>query len=937
MPLPLALRAFLGLLLALVPTALVQIQLEREARQDRAAQLAEQASRMVRLVARQQNAIVEAARQLLSAIVAHEALRGITPGAECDGFLARIVEANPRYFTANLFDAQGLRVCASRPEALGASIADRGYFQAALREGRFQVGGFALGRATGERSLHFASPLPGTAGQPGGVAVIALSLDWLLRDLQSLPLPAGSSATIADGEGVILARSRDPGQFVGTRMAPFAMELLRAPAAGMIDAPALDGVRRIAAFIPPADEPSGLFVSVGLEAEPMLGAAVDADRRAALMIIGSLLLSFMAAILAFHAGIERPVQRLLGAAQRWARQDWRARVGPVGGSREFQRLAAAFDGMAEAIQAREAARLRATTRMRALQEVAPQIVITADGAGRVDWTNPYWRALTGQEDDATRGDGWLSALHPEDRAGAAAAWRAAVAEAQAGRQALFSREVLLFRAADESWRWFLLRGAPVRGPNRELIAWTAVGVDFHELREAQAAVAEAAARLQATYENAPVGLCLMDRELRFVAVNEMLARSNNASVPDHLGRTFGEMAPHVAAMIEPAMRRVLETGSPVGELEVRARDDEEGERFWLCNFFPVRGPGDAITGVSGAVLDITARKRIEASERLLSREVDHRAQNTLSIVRGLVRLSAADAPDNVPALVEVLEGRISAMSRAHNVLSREKWVAADLAEVVAAELAVHRGRTSIEGPAVRLTAEAAQPLTLVLHELVTNATKYGGLSVPEGRLAVRWERVATGVDLTWTERGGPRQAGAPARSGFGSQLINAHVRAQLAGSIERHWDAEGLRCVLHLGADALAGRGILPAEAEESALAGRRVLLAQDDPVAALSLATALRAAGCDVLGPVGSIEQAFALLEHSGAMDAAVLPGTLQGRSVQALAQLLQRRATTILYLSPLGIAPEELAAAAVLEPPVTARRLREALIAALLRRRAG
>ncbi|MBS7810386.1 PAS domain-containing protein [Roseococcus pinisoli] len=934
--LPLAMRVFLGLIIALVPAGLVQVNMERDARRERTEQLGSQAMRLAGLIAREQSANVEAARQLLSAIAAHDAIRANRPSQDCNDFLARIIAANPRYAAATLLSPQGESVCSAHPEAVGnARLGDRPYLQAVMRENSFQIGEYAVGRGTGQPTLHLAAPLRNEVGEPMAVIVLGLSVRWMTENLSTTELPPGAVALVADRGYTVLARSLDPDRYIGTTLRPFPRDP-QGSTTGMREMTGLDGVVRMVAYLPIREGPEGaLFVSVGLESGPQMVEAAADDRRAAIMIVGSLLLTFLLALLGFHATIERPVRRLLTAAQRWREQDWSARVGPVGGGREFERLADAFDDMADNVQARMAERQAAVARMQAVIRVAPQVVLTADRKGRVDWVNGFWQQTTGLTEAQSMGDGWLAAVHPEDWAGADAAWRAAMAEARPVADAAFTREVRLRRAADRSWRWFLLHGGPIEDEGGGVSSWALVGVDFHEHREARAAIASGAAQLQATYETAPAALCLMDRELRFIALNEKLAQANGQPVAAHLGRHFSEMAPHVAADLEPALQMVLTTGKPVEEFELRVQLGGE-ERYWLCNFYPVRGGWGEVTGVSCAIIDITARKRVEASERMLSREVDHRAQNALSVVRGLIRLSAADAQDDVPALVEVLEGRIGAMSRAHNVLSREKWVGADLREIVRQELAPHADRSSMEGPPLRLTAEAAQPLTLVLHELANNAVKYGALSRPEGHVALHWERDAGGgVFLNWVERGGPPVLGTPERTGFGSLLIDANMRGQLAGGIERSWDPGGLRCVLTIGPPAVAGSAAPGTVSGAGPLTGRRVLVAGGDAVSALTIASALREAGCEVEGPAETVEGAIQLVEKAGRLDAAILAGTLAGRSVQPVAQLLLRRAATVLFLSPLAIPVEGLDDAPVLEQPITPARLRAALAAALEERR--
>lgn len=922
--------AFLGLLFALVPAGIVQVQLEREAREARTRDLEAQAMQFMSLVARQVGGTLESARHTLRTMAAHEDVRRLVPSAACDLFLQRVVGAAPRYATAHVFDRAGNAICTADPAVLSVNVGDRPYFQATLRSGQMWLGEYTTGRGSGRASLHLSQPLRGAGDEVAGVLVIAISIDWLNDDLQALMLPERGVAVIADRAGTIVARSVAREQFVGQRLGPSGMAMLHAPAPGLMEATSLDGVLRTVAFSPVGADPVGVFVAVGLDTASAISAQRDADVRAVVMVVGSLLLTFVVGLVFFNAAVDRPVQRLLGAANHWARQDWSTRVGHIRGGREFQRLAAAFDTMADTVLAREAARRRALTRMEAVVGVAPQIVMTADREGLVDWTNPYWQELTGLGSARSLGYGWMQATHPEDRAGLRAAWDAMVASGLEEAAQSFSHEVRLCRAIDREWRWFLMKGAAVRHEAAEITAWALVGIDFHELRVIQAQAEDTAAQLSATYENAPVGLCLLDRDLRFIAINEMLAATHGAPASAHIGRTLAEVAPHSPPLVEEAMRRVVETGQPVEELEITGEMDGQ-PRVWLASYRPIRGQDGAITCVTGSVVDITARKRIEESERLLSREVDHRAQNALAVVRGLIRLSAADAPDDVPALVEVLEGRIAAMSRAHTLLSREKWVGAELGEIVREEFAPQSGRIRAEGPPVRLNAEAAQPLTLVLHELVTNALKYGALSVPGGHVTLCWQRQADRLRMDWREEGGPPMATPPLRRGFGTRLIDANIRGLLAGEIEREWARDGLRCTLVLGAEALAGSGFLTGPREVSPLDGRKVMVAVENPTEARMLAGLLRASGCAVLGPAASIEEAVGLIEAEGRVDAAVLAGTLQGRSVQPLAQLLRRRATALLFLNTLGLDEGGEEAPILLRPPYTAAGVRHALVEAL------
>ena len=805
---PLAIRALFLVLLALVPAALVQANLENEAREERSRQIGAEAMRLTRLVAGQQMRIFEGAQHLLNAMAAHEALRAGTPSAECDAFLSRLLGGYTRYLAANLFDRDGRRVCTGKLDRPGANVADRGYFQAALAGAPFVVGEYTIGRVSGLPSLHFAAPLRDDTQAVVGVVAVALSLEWMGRDLAALPLPEGAAATVIDSRGVILARAPAGGAAIGTRVPGYALDAATAMRSMLRDGPSLDGTRRIAGFMPVPAAPHGLTAAVGLSAESGIASALERNRRSAFLIIGSLLMGLTFAITAFHIVIERPVRQLLEAAQSWSRQDWGARVGRLSGGREFERIGSALDSMADALERAEAARVAAAIRVKALSDVSPQVVFTADARGNIDWLNGYWHNLTGRDIAHTRGMGWLRAVHHGDLRRAVVAWRAALAEAAAGGLGEFHVELRLLRAEDRAWRWFFCRAAPIRDTDGEVTAWAGVALDFDELRRAREALAQQSQRLQATYSNAPVGLCLLDRQLRFLAVNTLFAEIQGTSAQAHLGQALAVLAPRLSATLAPYLSRLIAEGEPVTGLEIDATlPAQNGEapprRVLLCGFHPVLGDRGEVVAISGSMLDITARKRAEEAERLLSREVDHRAKNVLAVVRSLVRISAAEAPHDVEALVQVLEGRISAMARVHTLLSRAGWEGADLRDIALEETAAYRSQVEPEGPALRLVAQAAQACAMVLHELVTNAAKHGCFSVPHGHLALRWECVGDGARLSWTERGGPLLTGAPSRSGFGTQLIDCNAGSPLDGHIERHWEPEGLRCVLHIGPGAL--------------------------------------------------------------------------------------------------------------------------------------
>ena len=203
----------------------------------------------------------------------------------------------------------------------------------------------------------------------------------------------------------------------------------------------------------------------------------------------------------------------------------------------------------------------------------------------------------------------------------------------------------------------------------------------------------------------------------------------------------------------------------------------------------------------GLVADVTERKAAEERERLLAREVDHRAKNLLAVVQSVVQLTRADDPETLKADVT---GRIQSLARAHSLLAESRWEGVDLGQLALEELApfahTDHHRVLLGGPELRLKPAAAQSLAMVLHELATNAAKYGAMSGDGGRLELGWSLVDKQVELVWREFGGP-PSHEPTRTGFGSRLIKSSVERQLRGSVAYDWRDDGLHVRLAIPQD----------------------------------------------------------------------------------------------------------------------------------------
>jgi PAS domain S-box-containing protein len=197
--------------------------------------------------------------------------------------------------------------------------------------------------------------------------------------------------------------------------------------------------------------------------------------------------------------------------------------------------------------------------------------------------------------------------------------------------------------------------------------------------------------------------------------------------------------------------------------------------------------------------DITERKAHEQHVDLLTREAEHRAKNLLANVGAMVQLSQADTPDG---LKKAIGGRIAALASVHSLFAQSRWTGAELGTLVKQELSPYSGerevRTRIDGPAVMLKPDAAQAVAVALHELATNAAKYGSLSVVKGHVRVEWLHSADGqLVLRWTEAGGP-PVDPPTRTGFGTNMIETMIRGGAKGEVRLDWRVEGLACEIIL-------------------------------------------------------------------------------------------------------------------------------------------
>jgi two-component sensor histidine kinase/DNA-binding response OmpR family regulator len=331
-----------------------------------------------------------------------------------------------------------------------------------------------------------------------------------------------------------------------------------------------------------------------------------------------------------------------------------------------------------------------------------------------------------------------------------------------------------------------------------------------------------------------------------------------------------------------------------------------GETRWcICAAALTADIDGHIVRVSGVTIDISDRKEAEDRQALLAREVDHRARNTLAVVQAIVRLTHAST---TPAYVAAVEGRIRALAQTHNLLSKSYWQGADLGQLVAEELAPYRtgsgGKVKVSGPAVFLPPDSAQTIALALHELATNAAKYGALSSRSGEVTVSWKLEPGNLALKWAETGGPAVT-TPTSQGFGTKIINGSIKRQIGGKVAFDWRPRGLVCQLSLpyGAKDRARPGG-PVGRDEGNLvqlkygAARRLLLVEDEVLVGMMMRDVLTDMGFFVAGPFCTVAEASSAASSAG-FDCAILDVNLGGEPVYPVADLLRDRKVPFIFVT--------------------------------------
>jgi PAS domain S-box-containing protein len=470
------------------------------------------------------------------------------------------------------------------------------------------------------------------------------------------------------------------------------------------------------------------------------------------------------------------------------------------------------------VAAARAALAESEARFRVMADNIPQLAWMARPDGGIFWYNRRWYDYTGTTLEQMRGRGWKAVHHPDHVADVAARLQRSFASGEPWE------DTFPMRRHDGAWRWFLSRAEPIRDAEGLITLWFGTNTDVTAEREAQAALRASEAQVRLAGEAAGVGFfsCdLLTGETYWSATMYALYGLDPSLPAPHMdegGNHLDLVHPDDRAMLRDARRSLAADRRRVAFMhDFRIRRADTGALRWIA----ARGElerdaaGRAVL-VRGAQQDITERKEAEDRQGLMLAELNHRVKNTLATVQSIAAQTLRGVD---PAARRALEGRLLALAAAHDVLTREAWSGAALDEVVGGALAPHGGvaggRFRLEGPLLRLAPRAALALAMGLHELATNALKYGALSTPSGHVALRWD-VSEGPDpvfrLTWTEHGGPPVQPAP-RRGFGARLLERSLAQDLGGTARLDFAPGGLSCTLEAPLAAIAplpGRAPLP-------------------------------------------------------------------------------------------------------------------------------
>lgn len=557
------------------------------------------------------------------------------------------------------------------------------------------------------------------------------------------------------------------------------------------------------------------------------------------------LLALAAAWVAGRASAQRPLSAFNQAIDRWRKGDLQTRIKVLDPHTPIGRLSLAFNDMATKLSLREAER---ESVLRVLREGEERLQIAQDVAGLGIWD---WDHLTGEISwsaqmfqlvgldptvtDANLSLVWQHLIHPDDRM-----WMEQEVRRFSRTLEPLTAEYRIMRE-DGSIRWLLMRGQSLPDPAGKPVRTVIVNLDITSSKDS-----EVRERFLLSLSDKIRDLDRPDEILMTVAealgnhlgvtrvgygdvddatmILSTLVDWHTDDAPDVPGRhplkpfgpyfcsdlKSGRTAVFDDALSDPraeghyaayaALDCIASVSVPLvkeGQLRAALYIHSEAPRRWT------QAEIDLSRDVAERTWAAVERAKSDARRRLLINELNHRVKNTLATVQSIAAQSfKAGEPK---AAREAFEARLFALSKTHDVLTRENWERVNLRDIAEEAMAPYRRdqieRFAIEGPALHVPPRIALPLAMALHELTTNAVKYGAFSVDSGRVLIHWDLIEgwdeKSLTLRWQEEGGP-PVKSPTRKGFGSRLIERSLSRELSGKVLLDYRPSGLLCTISL-------------------------------------------------------------------------------------------------------------------------------------------
>ncbi len=535
-------------------------------------------------------------------------------------------------------------------------------------------------------------------------------------------------------------------------------------------------------------------------------------------------------------------------------------------------------------------------RFRTLADNISQLAWMAEPDGYITWYNQRWFDYTGTTLDEMQGWGWQQVHDPDYVEKVTEKFKACIQSGEAWE------DTFPLKSKDGDYRWFLSRAYPIRNNNGDIVRWFGTNTDITERRNIEREIDEQRDRLQALLDNSPASIYAKDRDGRFILINAAHAGLLGETPEEILGKSDEDFsaANTAAAPRQNNEEQIWESKAPKEFEEYLVVNGQD--RIFNTNKFPLRTADGEMYAVCTIAIDISQRKEQEEQLRLVMAELNHRVKNSLATVEAIAVQTSANATD-VDSFMASFRNRVRSMAAAHSLLTQQEWKGIALREILSSELEPRVSdleKLKLDGEDIVIPPDQSLALHLAVHELATNAGKYGSLSITSGGVAVSWQRVSSAegelIQIDWREFDGPAVSVAT-NLGFGTKLIDDVVEYDLGGTVERDWHRDGFRCTMSFPI-----KGAVPslrrnhkedgAEPNEQAPAPKapgkpKVLLVEDVMSLARLMTLFVEETGCEVIGPAPTLEKGLALADAAH-LDAAILDVSLRGKKVYPLAQKL-------------------------------------------------